>query len=206
MTAATNGTVVREVIASTASGDQVMSALPGLVRRLIDEEAWREFPAPGIGGVVRHEFFAEFITEAPPRGLGGRASQLVALCGKDKLLADEVRRLLLAEIPAAAPAGGDHRSAAFQDCDTNLKPTPPKPDRVGHVVARLKRDDPDLAERVVRGEITSNAAAREKGWRKPRIVLSTPERVADSLRKWMPRDALARLAELLTQESPDDQG
>jgi hypothetical protein len=71
------------------------------------------------------------------------------------------------------------------------------------VVARLKRDDPALAERVVCGEVTPNAAAREKGWRKPRIVLSTPERVAASLRKWMPADSLMRLARLLLDEAAE---
>jgi hypothetical protein len=73
-------------------------------------------------------------------------------------------------------------------------------DTADRVVGRLKRDDPDLAERVIRGEVTPNAAAREKGWRKPRIVLSSPERVAASLRRYMPREALAKLAELLTKE------
>jgi hypothetical protein len=68
-------------------------------------------------------------------------------------------------------------------------------------IARLKRDDPGLAKRVVAGEITPNAAAREKGWRKPRIVLTSPERIAVSLRKYMPREALARLAELLSEPS-----
>ena len=35
-----------------------------------------------------------------------------------------------------------------------------------------------MAERVVRGEVTPNAAALEKGWRKPRIVVTSPESVA----------------------------
>jgi hypothetical protein len=36
-----------------------------------------------------------------------------------------------------------------------------------YVLARLRRDDPDLAARVERGELSANAAARAKGWRKP---------------------------------------
>jgi len=75
-----------------------------------------------------------------------------------------------------------------------------RPDSAEKVVARLKRDDPELAERVVSGEVTPNAAAREKGWRKPRIILSSPERIAASLRRYMPREAILRLAELLTKE------
>lgn len=33
----------------------------------------------------------------------------------------------------------------------------------------------------------------------PRIILSSPERIAESLRRHMPREALLRLAELLTE-------
>jgi hypothetical protein len=57
-----------------------------------------------------------------------------------------------------------------------------------------------MAHRVVSGEISAYAAAREKGWRKPRIVVSSPERVADSLRKHMSTDDLARLVALLIQD------
>ena len=38
---------------------------------------------------------------------------------------------------------------------------------VAHIKARLRRDDPDLAARVERGELTANAAAAAKDWRKP---------------------------------------
>lgn len=34
----------------------------------------------------------------------------------------------------------------------------------------MKRDDPDMAERVLDGELNPNAAARSKGWTKPRIA------------------------------------
>jgi hypothetical protein len=44
--------------------------------------------------------------------------------------------------------------------------------------SRLKRDDPDLADAVVRGDVTADAAARQKGWRPPRIELRDPTVVA----------------------------
>ena len=204
MTAAHGSTIVREVISSTSNGADVMSALPGLVQQLLDDEAWREFTIPG-GQTVRHKSFGAFVRADPPKGLGGRKGQLVALCGADELLAGRVRSMLYAETPpAAAPGeiGGGH--ARVYDIKSDPPPKSPssRPDSAEYVVSRLKRDDPELAEKVVRGEITPNAAAREKGWRKPRIALSTPERVAASLRKWMPRESLKRLAELLAQDEP----
>jgi hypothetical protein len=112
---------------------------------------------------------------------------------------DVAKRIDREKIKALGPNGGDRRSLDFQSNTTRLKIDSAVPD-ADYITARLKRDDPELAERVVRGEVTPNAAAREKGWRKPRIVLSSPERVAASLRRYLPRDALLRLAELLTKE------
>ena len=41
----------------------------------------------------------------------------------------------------------------------------------------------DLADAVVRGEVTANAAARQKGWRPPRIELRDPTVVAARIRE-----------------------
>lgn len=186
MSAAGSWIVVREVISSTASGADVMSALPGLVRRLLDEEAWREFSPPGGGEPIRHETFASFITSAPPKGLGGRSAQLVALCGADQSTRERIERLLRDEIKPARPArkkGSDRTTI--------------RSETAGTVTARLKRDDPDLAEKVVNGEVSAYAAARAKGWKPPRIQVTTPDRVAAHLRQHMKPDDIATLAHLL---------
>jgi hypothetical protein len=195
-------TIIREVISSTSSGADVMSALPGLVRQMLDEEAWREFAVPG-GKVVRHGTFGAFIEADPPSGLGGRKNQLVALCGTDADLADRVRLLLLQETPESSRhRGRTVTERSTRDGDTNSSTT--SSNSAEYVVSRLKRDDPELAEKVVRGEVTAHAAAREKGWRKPRVILSTPEKVADSIRKHMSPDARHRLAELLLIDGDEE--
>jgi hypothetical protein len=71
----------------------------------------------------------------------------------------EVARLIADDVQPAA-AQGEIGRGRVRDCGTNSNA---KPDRVEHVIARLKRDDPALAERGVNGEITANAAARAKG-------------------------------------------
>ena len=45
----------------------------------------------------------------------------------------------------------------------------------------------DLADAVVRGEVTANAAARQKGWRPPRIELRDPTVVAARIREHFSR-------------------
>lgn len=64
-------------------------------------------------------------------------------------------------------------------------------------VARLKRDDPDMAEQVVNGELTANAAARQKGWRKPRISVTSPHSVASRLRQHFTDDEWAEFRKLI---------
>jgi hypothetical protein len=126
----------------------------------------------------------------PPRGLGGRVSQLIALCGKDAALAEEVRRLVLADIPAAKTVGRPKKGSATPNLGHRRD--------AAEFTARLKRDDPDLAGRVVRGEVSPNAAARQMGWRKPRLLVTSPEAVARKLREYFTPDQLAELIRLLT--------
>ena len=48
-----------------------------------------------------------------------------------------------------------------------------------YTLARLRRDDPDMALRVEAGELSANAAAVAKGWRKPPDVLQQLKRLWD---------------------------
>ena len=188
-------TIVREVISSTSSGADVMSALPGLVRQLLDKEAWREFATPD-GRPVRHDTFTAFVAANPPTGIGGKATQLLALCGTDDKLHARVERLLKEEIEPAAKRGQIGRNRQR----TTLSNSPDS-ETVERHLRRLKRDDPELAKRVVNGEMSAYQAARSKGWRPPRIQVTTPERTAAHLRKHMTADQLAELARLLTEDN-----
>ena len=171
-----------------------MGALPGLVRRLLDEGAWQEFITPD-GRVHRFERLRDFIKAPPPRGLDGREAQLVALCGSDQELVRRLTSKLREEVPAAREVGRPSDGGNVRA--TNI---PGRSDTADHTVARLKRDDPDLADRVIRGEISADAAAREKGWRKPRIVLTSPEAVAMRIRQHFTADQVARLVALLISD------
>jgi hypothetical protein len=49
-----------------------------------------------------------------------------------------------------------------------------------YTLARLERDEPALAARVLAGELSAHAAAIEAGWRKPSIRYSLPTDAADA--------------------------
>lgn len=71
-----------------------------------------------------------------------------------------VRALLLEEIEPTAAHGTNRH--------TSRHSTTVSRDTADAVVAKLKRDDPALAEKVVNGELSAYAAARSKGWKPPR--------------------------------------
>jgi hypothetical protein len=174
-----------------------MSALPGLVRRLLDEEAWREFDAPAPVGHVEHTSFRAFVAAKQPRGLGSRLGQLLALCGSDEELRARVQRAYDEET-APAPAHGEigRGRKRVDDINSNGRGGTSRE----YIVARLKRDDPALAERVVRGEITPHAAARKAGITKPRVVLTSPESIAAALRRHLGPDDIAALIRFLLDD------
>jgi hypothetical protein len=103
-----------------------------------------------------------------------------------------VGQLLKGEIEPAAEHGTNRHTSRHSTTVSR-----PGRDTAGALVAKLKRDDPALAERVVNGEMSAYAAARSKGWRPPRIQVTTPERTAIQLRKHLPPEQLTELRRLL---------
>ncbi len=66
-------------------------------------------------------------------------------------------------------------------------------------VARLKRDRPDLAQRVLDGEMSANQAAIEAGFRRYRLSIdpNDVEKTAETLRRYLSAEQLALLSTLL---------
>lgn len=181
------------------------SALEGLAA-IVEDETWRKVPS-GPSRPEPFTSFRRFVEANPPFGLGYSIKQLRALLQlqhpgegaadirkRMDAMRAEVGRLIAEEVPAAHGQGGDRRSDEFQASGTHLKPHTAE-----HIVSRLKRDDPALAKRVVNGEISANAAARQKGWRKPRVVLTSPESIATALRRHLDPDDIAALIQLLIE-------
>jgi hypothetical protein len=72
-----------------------------------------------------------------------------------------------------------------------------------YTVRRLRRDRPDLADRVEQGALSANAAAIQAGFRPKTITVpvTKPETVARSLRKYMSADDIAKLIALLAGDA-----
>jgi hypothetical protein len=176
------------------------STMLDMLDLITSQDMWRK-----LATADGHRFtrFEDFLTAPRPHGAGyadkGELRKVLVLqhkeerepyrrtatCERMAAMRRRVEGLLNLDIGPGRPVGRPRGS------EENLRGTKVKPetDISDYIVARLKRDAPrdpaaaDLAAKVISGEVRPNKAARQMGWRKPRIVLSSPERVAESLGK-----------------------
>jgi len=88
-------------------------------------------------------------------GSGERAAKLATMREKVQLLIDR-------QAPETNPNGGDRRQFDMSNC----QPSGQGGNSRDYTLARLKRDRPDLAELVIGGAMSANAAAIEAGFRR----------------------------------------
>jgi hypothetical protein len=185
------------------------SALEGLAA-IVEEELWHKVPSKS--GVLFTSFRA-FVEANPPFGLGYSTKQLGALLQlqhphekgsaevreRMAVMRAQVARLIKGDAEPLAPAAhaGPGRGKKTDDATIGFQSN-----SADYVISRLKRDDPALAERVINGELTANAAARQAGIRKPRIVLTSPASIAAALRRNLSEADVAELARLLAEQQP----
>ena len=175
-----------------AKGAHNLDALTSLLGDVIESGAWSHF-TDQLGNAIEHESFQSFVTTPRWRGMGTSRDALVGwVREQDQQVAEQVERAWRGEIPAARKNGGDRRSV---ECHSTGSAT--EANDADSVLARLKRDDPELAARVVRGEVSPNAAAMAKGWRKPRVLLTSPATVASAVRQHWTPDRIKELKEML---------
>src|SRR5690606_19252043 len=151
--------VIESLGSSLRRGGASLGTVPGLLKRVLQEEAWREFET-SRGGVVRHERFADFVTTPPLKGLGASMERIDRIVGTSD---PDLLRMLR----EAKKVGQGHRSDLSLPCDSQGSD-----DSGTHYFAdRLARDAPDEYEAVKRGEKTIHAAAVAAGIRKRRIAI-----------------------------------
>ena len=133
-----------------------------LLAAIVEERTWERVtdqagaPFTGFRSFVRSRAGLDFDPDQLPKVLELRhpRESVPDVAHRMAIMRQEVKRLLLEEISEAAPIGRPHKErGTFNKVGQS--------DTAEKIAARLKRDDPDLAARVVAGEITPNAAARQ---------------------------------------------
>lgn len=100
---------------------------------------------------MEHPSFQSFVTTERWEGLGTTREALTAWVGaQDQGLADGIERAWREEVPAANAVGSNQHGSRVTGCTQDS-------DTADAILSRLKRDDPDLAGQVVRGETPRRA-------------------------------------------------
>lgn len=187
--------VISHLSVEVEKGGNNSKSITTLMRQVLDDGHWHEYRSTATGVVRTHGSFREFIE----RGLGVRRVDLLVswIEPVDKDVAERLKRAWREDVAPVARHGinqhadsgvsGTHSISQKRDADS--------------ILARLKRDDPLTAQAVVNGDLTANAAARIKGWRKPRILLTTPESVAKRIRDHYTQIEITELINHLRGES-----
>ena len=175
---------------SIGSGSNyLLRTLPHAITLIIKQELWR-----GRTDKDGNEFksFREFCEYRIIWGLEIEYDKLRTYCSVD----EECTRLLNEIEPALAKNGGAREKQPNNIRLNNEYGTNPT-----YTLKRLKRDHPELAQAVINGELSANAAAIQAGFRKPSLTINPdPESAAAAIRRKFGDDFANQLAEALTHE------
>lgn len=159
--------------------DGSLASFPGLLKRVIQEKVWER--RIHNGHLIELPNLRALITEKPIRGWGQNPDKIQAV------IQDDAEALALFREAMKGEEGGDKKSHAKitnnniigDDCRTVQGTSK------AYTISRLKRDRPDLFERVVAGELSANRAAIEAGFRK---VPTTLEQIKTMWSKATPEE------------------
>lgn len=130
---------------------------PALLKRVIEERAWER--RLHNGRLIELASLRELVTLKPLEGWGQNPSKIEAVI-KDSAEVLAMWREEMTNEPHKHLSDGD-----------NITIKPERGTGKSYTVSRLKRESPELFERVVAGELSANAAAIKAGWRKVKSPL-----------------------------------
>ena len=171
-----NDEVVRSLQSAMHKGEHGLSVVPGLIKRVILEDCWRERESGVLHREVAFRSFAEFLAARPPEGLGATLAQVRRLCADDP----EARTLI-----DQATAGRQGERADLVDnvheVNTVERPSGNSPEAA---LRRLRKDRPDLHAQVLARELSPHAAAVQAGFGPRTITVPLdPEKMARTIRR-----------------------
>jgi hypothetical protein len=182
-----NANLVESLGSALRSSEHGLSAVPGLLRQVLADESWREFVTQ-LGDHVTHERFTDFVETPPLEGLGSDVDMVRRVVADDPELLDLLDQAL-------ARRQGERTDLSHNRSEVKRRQGTTKE----QALRRLRKDRPDLHQRVLAGDLSPHRAMVEAGFR--RRTVSVPvddaEATAGTLRRQMSPEALERLKELL---------
>ena len=191
---------------ANASRDTVhgFRVLPGLIKSILENDEWRKLIRPVDGKLFVHESIESWILGEPWAGLHYPSWDALYAVLERAEDGDEVIKMLVARGAPVSAVAADTKPARAKagrpsgNVDNiHIRPSGTSEART---VARLKRDAPDLAQEVISGRLSANAAAIKAGFRKPSLTVPLdPERLARAVRRHFTPEEIQRLVRALME-------
>jgi hypothetical protein len=176
-----NGELVEELAQVACYDANGLAAGPMTLYRVLERDAWRRYAHPRTKVIYEPADFPTFVVAEWPNGLGvkGGIPALLRMCEGDGEYAVKARTLIKTLTPAAGPEEGGapvgNKNAAKGKPKDNVHnvhvDSRPHGNNETYLLRRLKRDRPDLAAKVVAGEMSAHAAGKAAGFVKATIQI-----------------------------------
>ena len=187
-----------------------------LLEAIVNERAWENLldtDGQPVGSLRR------LIEAPPPIGSGQKVDKVLKLLDVEHryeredndwhqrmtVLRDAIRRELGEELGPLRETAGKPSNSDMSELKSDISKI--GGNSANYLLARLKRDAPNIARQVIDGEITAAEGARRAGF-KPRTATIYPddlERTVKVLQKVFDRDDLYTLVKALLEGSEDDE-
>lgn len=185
------GYIVTSLARSISNGKAGLELVPGLLKRVCEEQCWRARYVESTGEYVEFETFPAFVEAHPPDGLGVSMDTLRKLCKDDNAA------LAIIERETQRPHGGDRRSERFNVDNINVTDRPTGTSKE-QALRKLRTDAPELHRQVLDGQLSPHAAMIEAGFRRKTITVPVDvERAAVTLSRHFSYDELKQIADEL---------
>jgi len=170
--------------------------VPPALRIVLESESWKERPVKARGGdPARFTYFEQFVEEPLPDGLGITMETLKNLCRNDLVLLDWI------DSSTSGRHGGDHGNQfTGGKIDIINLATAPNGTSQQQALRKLRKDRPDLHERVLSRGMSAHGAMVEAGYRPKTVtVKADPAAFARAARKHLTDDQIEELVEMLEE-------
>lgn len=180
-----NGNVIHSLTLSFAHGIANINNVPSLVLRVIKEDMWQDFVVQSTKETVHYAYFEEFVEALTPNGLETTMGTLEDLCRNDAEVLVKLTNV------TKRPRGGTNNPAGtnqHQEKEVNVdninidqKRSRPTGTSKAQGLRRLSKDRPDLLEKVTSGEMSTNAACVEAGFRKSPCPIKAAQKAVQKM-------------------------
>jgi hypothetical protein len=176
-------------------GGAGLGNIPGLLKMVIEKQMWRKRVVVMTGEVKEFRYFEEYVIAHPPEGLGADVKMLQRLCCNEPDLLDLIEQAI------------ESRQGERTDLHDNIMKVDGKEQGTSaeYALRRLRKDRPDLHQRVTAGELSPNKAMIEAGFRKRTVPIPVEDidATARALKRLMTPDQLTELIARLIGKDGD---